>query len=103
MRPSARYRAIVASERTTRRFYGVRSWTLVAIASDIDYTELRRQRREQRRRQIRRRRLTAFGVLALLAAAALFGLTRLVSGSAGAATVVLAPVRSAVPPSPFRA
>jgi hypothetical protein len=74
----------------------------MAVAPDIDYGELRRQRRELRRRQVRRRRLTAVAILAVLAAAALFGLTRLFSGSAGAATVVLRPVRSAVPASPFR-
>jgi hypothetical protein len=74
----------------------------VTIASDIDYIELRRQRRAARKRQIRRRRLTALAVLVLLAAAALFGLSRLFSGSAGAATVVLDPVHSAVPASPFR-
>jgi hypothetical protein len=74
----------------------------VAIASDIDYGELRRNQRELRRRQIRRRRLTAVAVLVLLGAAALFGLTKLLSGSAGAANVVLEPVRSAVPASPFR-
>jgi hypothetical protein len=73
----------------------------VAIASDIDYTELRRKRREARRRQIRRRRLTALAVLAGLAAASLFGLTRLAAGSSAGAAVVLLPVRSAVPPSPF--
>jgi hypothetical protein len=75
----------------------------VAIASDIDYTELRRQRREARRRRIRRRRLTALAVLVLLGVAALFGLARVLSGSAGAATVVLEPVRSAAPTSPFHA
>jgi hypothetical protein len=74
----------------------------VAIASDIDYGELRRNQREVRRRQIRRRRLIATAVLVLLGAAALLGLAKLLSGSAGAATVVLAPVRSAVPASPFR-
>ena len=74
----------------------------MAIASDIDVAELRRQRRELRRRQVRRRRFTALGVLALVAATALFGLTKLVIGSAGAGTVVLDPVRSAMPASPFR-
>jgi hypothetical protein len=74
----------------------------VAIASDIDYSELRRVRRELRKRQVRRRRLTATALLVVLAAAALFGLTKLVSGSAGAAIVVLEPVRSAMPASPFR-
>jgi hypothetical protein len=75
----------------------------VAIASDIDLVELRRQRRAAHRRRIRRRRLTALAVLALLGAAALFGLARVLSGSAGAATVVLEPVRSAAPMSPFHA
>jgi len=75
----------------------------VAIASDIDYAELRRQRRELRKRQIRRRRLTAVAVLVVLAAAALFGLARSLSGSSAAASIVLEPVRSAMPASPFRA
>jgi hypothetical protein len=74
----------------------------VAIASDIDYGELRRARREVRRRQVRRRRLTAAALLVVLAAAALFGLTKLFAGSAGAARVVLEPLRSAIPASPFR-
>jgi hypothetical protein len=74
----------------------------VAIASDIDYSELRRVRRELRKRQVRRRRLTAVALLVVLAAAALFGLTKLLSGSAGAAAVVLEPVRSAMPANPFR-
>jgi hypothetical protein len=74
----------------------------VAIASDIDYTERRRYQRELRKRQIRRRRLTAAALLVVLGAAALFGLTKLLSGSAGAANVVLEPVRSAVAASPFR-
>jgi hypothetical protein len=74
----------------------------VAIASDIDYSELRRVRRELRKRQVRRRRLTAVALLVVLAAAALFGLTKLFSSSAGAATVVLEPVRSAMPTNPFR-
>jgi hypothetical protein len=73
----------------------------VAVASDIDYTELRRQRREARRRQIRRRRLTALGILGLLVLAALFGLVRLFTGSAGAASVVLQPVHSAAPANAF--
>jgi hypothetical protein len=72
----------------------------VAIASDIDYTELRRQRRELRRRQIRRRRLSALAVLAALGATAFFGLTKLVTGSA-AAQIDLRPVRAALPASPF--
>ena len=74
----------------------------MAIASDITAAELRRHRRELRRRQVRRRRLTALALLVVLGAAALFGLTQLVSGSAGAASVVLEPVRSAMPASPFR-
>jgi hypothetical protein len=74
----------------------------VAIASDIDYGELRRVRRELRKRQVRRRRLTAVALLVVLAAAALFGLTKLFSGSAGTAAVVLEPVRSAMPTNPFR-
>ncbi|MDX6441257.1 MAG: hypothetical protein QOE43_986, partial [Gaiellaceae bacterium] len=73
----------------------------MAIASDIEYSELRRVRRELRRRQVRRRRLTAAALLLVLAAASLFGLTKLFAGSAGAATVVLEPVRSAMPASPF--
>jgi hypothetical protein len=75
----------------------------VAIASDIDYSELRRQRREERRRRIRRRRLTALGVLALLVAAALIGLVKLVNGvTAGATSVFLQPAAQAMPTSPFR-
>ena len=73
----------------------------MAIASDIDYSELRRIRRELRRRQVRRRRLTAAALLVVLAAAALFGLTQLFAGSSGAATVVLEPVRSVLPANPF--
>ena len=75
----------------------------MAIASDIDYAELRQQRREARKRQIRRRRLTALSLLGVLGAAAVFGLTRLLAGSPGAAAVVLEPVRSAVPTSSFHA
>jgi hypothetical protein len=75
----------------------------VAVVSDIDYTELRRQRREQRRRKVRRRRLTALAILIVLAAAALFGLIRLVGGAnAGAASTFLQPVEAAVPQTPFR-
>jgi hypothetical protein len=75
----------------------------VAIASDIEYSELRRQRREQRRRQVRRRRLTALGVLTALVVAALFGLVKLVSGvTAGATSLALRPVAAAMPTSPFR-
>jgi hypothetical protein len=74
---------------------------LVAIVSDVDYAELRRQRRELRRRQVRRRRLTALGILAALAVVAIFGLTRLFTGSSGA-SVNLAPVSGAVPATMFR-
>ena len=74
----------------------------MAVASDIEYAEVRRQRREERRRQVRRRRLTALGVLTALAVAALFGLARLVNGlTAGAGSVPLQPVASAMPASPF--
>ncbi len=74
----------------------------MAVATDIDYADLRRRRQETRRKQVRRRRLTAAAVLALLAAAALFGLVRLVSGvTAGATSVFLQPVASALPASPF--
>jgi hypothetical protein len=78
------------------------SLALVAIASDIDVAELRRKRREARRRQVRRRRLAALTILALFAAAAVFGFTRLLSGSDAGAAIVLQPVRAAVPASPFR-
>jgi hypothetical protein len=74
---------------------------LVAIVSDLDYAELRRQRREQRRRQVRRRRITAVGILAALALVAAFGLTRLFTSSAGA-SVDLVPVSSAMPKTTFR-
>ena len=74
---------------------------LVAIVSDLDYAELRRQRRELRRRQVRRRRLTALGILAALAVVAVFGLTRLFTGSAGA-SVSLVPVSNVVPKTAFR-
>ena len=73
----------------------------MAIASDINTAELRRHRRELRRRQVRRRRLSAFALLVVLGAAALFGLAKLLSGSAGA-SIVLKPVRAAMPASPFR-
>ena len=74
----------------------------MAVASDLDRNELRRQRREQRRRRIRRRRITALTVLVVLAAAALLGLARLVSGAtAGAAANVIRPVAGAMPSSPF--
>src|SRR5881394_4463568 len=86
-----------------RRFYGVPSPALVAIASDRDYPELRRRQREQRRRQVRRRRLTALGVLTILAVAALLGLVKLVSGATAAATsVFLQPAVGALPATPFR-
>jgi len=75
----------------------------VTIASDVDYAELRRQRREARRRQVRRRRLTALAILTALAAAAIFGFVQLLSGSGAAAAVELSPVRGALPASPFRA
>jgi hypothetical protein len=74
----------------------------VAVASDLDVSELRRQRREQRRRQVRRRRLTALAVLAVLATAALLGLARLVGGAtAGATASVIQPLAAAMPASPF--
>ena len=74
----------------------------MAIASDIDYTDERRKRREARRRQVRRRRLTAVTVLTLLGAASLFGLVRLFTGTDAGAAVVLTPVLEAAPSSPFR-
>jgi hypothetical protein len=75
----------------------------VAVATETPVAELRRQRREARRRQVRRRRLSALVVLFVLGAAALFGLVRLVSGvTAGATSVLLQPVSSVVPQSPFR-
>jgi hypothetical protein len=73
----------------------------VAIVSELDHAELRRQRRELRRRQVRRRRLTALGILSALAVVAVFGLTRLFTGSAGA-SVSLAPVGNVVPKTAFR-
>jgi len=73
----------------------------VAIASDVDHPDERRRRRDARRRQIRRRRLTALAVLAGLAAAAVFGLVQLLAGTRAGAAIVLVPVRSAVPASPF--
>jgi hypothetical protein len=73
----------------------------VAIVSDLDYAELRRERRELRRRQVRRRRLTALGILAALAVVAVFGLTRLFTSSAGA-SVSLVPVGNVVPRTAFR-
>src|SRR5436190_23237002 len=92
---------MVASERTTRRFYGLRSGTLVTVASDLDYRDERRRRREARRRQIRRRRLAALAVLAGLAAAAVLGFIQFLAGSSAGAAIVLTPVRSAAPTSPF--
>ena len=50
---------------------------------------------------MRRRRLSAVGVLAVLVAAALYGLVQLVTG-AGAGAVTLTPVASAAVASPFR-
>jgi hypothetical protein len=74
----------------------------VAVASDLDVSELRRQRREQRRRQVRRRRLIALGILVVLSTAALLGLARLVAGAtAGAAANVIQPAAGAMPVSPF--
>jgi hypothetical protein len=74
----------------------------VAVATDTNYPELREQRRAERRRRVRRRRLSALAVLVVLVAAALFGLVRLVSGvSAGAASNLITPVASAMPPQPF--
>jgi hypothetical protein len=72
----------------------------MATATNIEVNELRAQRREARRRQVRRRRLSALGVLAVVTAAAIFGLSQLLVGS-GAAAVTLIPVRSAAPVSPF--
>jgi hypothetical protein len=57
----------------------------MATAGNIEYTELRAQRREARRRQVRRRRLAAGVVLGALAVAAIFGIVQLVAGTAGAA------------------
>jgi hypothetical protein len=73
----------------------------VAIASDLDYRDERRQRREARKRQIRRRRLSALAVLAGLAAVAVYGLVQLLAGTSAGAAIVLVPVRSAAPTSPF--
>ncbi len=73
----------------------------MSIASDIPTTDVRRQRREARRRQVRRRRLTALGILVVLAAAAVFGLTRLFAGTSAGAAIVLTPVGSALPASAF--
>ena len=73
----------------------------MATAGNIEYSELRRQRRDARRRQVRRRRLAALGVLAVVGAAALVGIGLLVVGT-GSASVTLTPVRSAEPVSLFR-
>ena len=73
----------------------------MATATNIEVTELRRQKREARRRQVRRRRLAALGVLVALAAAAILGLSQLLVG-AGSAAVTLTPVSSAAPVDPFR-
>jgi hypothetical protein len=56
-------------------------------------------RRSIRRRQVRRRRLTAVAVLAVLGAAATFGIVRLAVGSA--ASISLIPDTAAMPHSPF--
>ena len=86
-----------------RRLYGLRSWTLVAIASDIDRSELRRHRRELRRRQVRRRRLTATRAPRRARRRGALRPRRSSSPARrGAAIVVLEPVRSAMPASPFR-
>jgi hypothetical protein len=73
----------------------------MATTGNIEYGDLRAQRREARRRQVRRRRLAAIGVLAIVGAAAVFGIGQLVVG-AGSSSVSLTPVESAVPVSPFR-
>ena len=73
----------------------------MAIAGNIQQAEARETRRELRRRQVRRRRLTALGIVALLVLAGI-GLARVAGGSSAAGSVVLAPVRVAFPPSPFR-
>ena len=74
----------------------------MATATNIEVTELRRQRREARRRQVRRRRLAAIGVLAALAVAALYGIVQLAAGTGAAQAVSLEPVRTATVTSPFR-
>jgi hypothetical protein len=73
----------------------------VATATGIERTHPREVRRALRRQQVRRRRLAALAILAALAAAAVFGLVQLATGSSSA-RVVLVPVRSAAPTSPFR-
>jgi hypothetical protein len=72
----------------------------VATVSELDYAELRRQRRELRRRQVRRRRLTALGILTVLAVVSIFGLIRLFTGSAG--QVDLVPASGSVAAASFR-
>jgi hypothetical protein len=72
----------------------------MATAGNIEYSELRQQRREARRKQVRRRRLAAVGVLVVVGAAAVFGIGQLVVG-AGAGSVSLTPVASAAPVSHF--
>jgi hypothetical protein len=74
----------------------------MATAGNIEYGDVRRQRREARRRQVRRRRLAAGGVLGALAVAALFGIVQLLEGTGTAGAVSLTPVRSAAVTSPFR-
>jgi hypothetical protein len=73
----------------------------MATATNLEVTELRRQQREARRRQVRRRRLAALGLLVVLGAAAIFGLSQLLVGT-GTASVTLTPISSAAPVSPFR-
>jgi hypothetical protein len=73
----------------------------MATAGNIEYSELRRQRREARRRQVRRRRLAAIAVLTGVGATAVFGIGQLVLGGASGA-VTLTPVETAAPVSPFR-
>jgi hypothetical protein len=74
----------------------------MATATTIETNDLRSQKREARRRQVRRRRLSALGVLAVVAAAAIFGLVELIAG-AGVPSVTLTPVASAAPVSAFKA
>lgn len=71
----------------------------MAVASDIELADLRRQRREARRRQVRRRRLSALGVLAGTVMLVV-GVVRLVGG--GPDRVALEPIESVLPTSPFR-
>ena len=72
----------------------------MATATNIERTELLRQKREARRRQVRRRRLSALGVLGVLAITAIFGIGGLLFGGSG--SVTLTPVASAAPVSQFR-